>query len=491
MTIPTNLRVPFMAIEFDPSRAFQGASILNYQALVMVQKTASGSSPELTLERILSADEAGEKYGLGSQGHRMFEKWFKNNKFTDVFGVAIDDLAAGVAATGTIAITGPATADGILSLFINGRLIQVGVVDTDTETEIGDAVDLAIAAATYLPVTSSNAAGTVTFIAKNKGLNGDDIDIQVNFNDGEALPAGIGITIVAMGGVVSGAGNPDIEEILDILGDEWYNVIVVPWTDSTNMVALETELADRFGPTRQIDGEAFISFKGSLADLATFGNGRNSPSVSCPNAHSIPNATEEMAAAVAAQHATEASIDPARPFQTLPLFGIVPPKVVDRFTLVERNSLLFDGISTYRVDSGGVVRIEGSITMYQKNALDAADIAYLQMTTLFTLMYLRWDFRTTILTKYPRAKLADDGVRIAAGQQVITPKIGKAEAVSKFRAWELQGLVENIDQFKTDLICVRDENNPNRLNWLLPPDLMNQFIVGATQLQFLLQTPTT
>ena len=72
----------------------------------------------------------------------------------------------------------------------------------------------------------------------------------------------------------------------------------------------------------------------------------------------------------------------------------------------------------------------------------------------------------------------------------MTPSIGKAEAIAKFRAWELQGLVENIDQFKNDLVVERDPNNPNRLNFLLPPDLINQFIVGGTTIQFLLQSPT-
>lgn len=487
MSIPTNLRIPFMAVEFDPSRAFQGASILNYKALVMGQKMAGGTIEELTLKRVTSKDQAATYFGVGSQLARMFESWFKNNQFTEVYGIALDDLAAGVLATGTVTITGTATADGILSLFINGKLVQVAVTTDDTETDVGDAIDAAIVLADFLPVTSSNSGGAVTFTAKNKGENGNDIDIQVNFNEGEVTPAGLTVVIVAMAG---GAGNPDIQEILDILGDEWYNVFACAWNDSTNLVALETELADRFGAMRMIDGEAFISKKGSLSDLSTFGDARNSPHIACPNAHSLPNSIEEMAAASAGQHASEGSIDPARPFQTLPLNGIVPPKVVDRFTNVENNGLLFDGISTYTVDSGGVVRVGGSITMYQKNAQDAEDIAYLQVTTLLTLMYLRWDFRTYIVTKYPRAKLADDGVRVASGQQVITPKIGKAEAVTKFRAWELQGLVENIAQFKNDLVCERDANNPNRLNWLLPPDLMNQFIVGAAQMQFLLQSPT-
>jgi len=157
--------------------------------------------------------------------------------------------------------------------------------------------------------------------------------------------------------------------------------------------------------------------------------------------------------------------------------------------MTENNSLLYDGISTFTVDSGSVVRIQRAISMYQKNGVGADDIAYLDVNTLLTLMYMRYDFRNTILTKYPRAKLADDGVRVGPGQQVMTPKLGKAEAIAIFRRWEYLGLAENITQFKNDLQCVRSISDPNRLEWILPPDLINQFIVGAAQIQFLLQSP--
>ena len=485
--IPSNLRVPFVAVEFDPSRAFQGASILNYQALLIGQKTSGGSKTELVLDRITSADQAASYYGAGSQLHRMFIKWFQNNTFTEVYGMAIDDADAGVLATGTATVSGSATADGTVALMINGTLINAAVADLDDATAIGDSIAAAINADINLPVTAANVTGTVTFTSKNKGLNANDIDIQLNFNDGEVLPAGVSVTLV---GMASGATNPDVSEIIALLGDEWYNVIVMPWTDATNLIAVEIEMANRFTAMRMIDGVVFVGKTGTLGELASFGNTRNSPHVSCMNCHKLLTTPEEFAAGTAGQLASAASVDPARPFQTLPINGIVAPKVVDRFTIEERNSLLFDGISTYKVDSGGVVRIERAITMYQKNVQDAPDIAYLDTNTMFTLMYLRWDFRTTIQTRYPRAKLADDGVRVASGQQIITPKIGKAEAISKFRAWELQGLVENIDQFKNDLQCYRSLGDPNRLEWVLPPDLMNQFRVGSTLLQFLLQSPT-
>jgi phage tail sheath gpL-like len=100
------------------------------------------------------------------------------------------------------------------------------------------------------------------------------------------------------------------------------------------------------------------------------------------------------------------------------------------------------------------------------------------------LLYLRYSFRNRILQRYPRHKLASDGTRYGAGQAVITPLLGKAEAIAWFREMEELGLVENFDSFKTNLVVERNGSDVNRLDFLLPPDLINQFIVGAVKLQF-------
>lgn len=487
MTIPTNLRAPILAVGFDSSRAFQGPALLEYQSLLIGGRTTGGTVAELIISRITSADEAGEKFGVGSQLHNMAERWFQNNKFTPTYMVALDDDVAGVPATGTVTFTGTATAAGTIYLYVGGRRITAAVAVDDAAADVATTVAAAVTAATSLPVLPTPAAGVVTLDAKNDGEPGNDIDVRLNYNEGEELPAGITAAIVAM---ASGATNPDIQSVIDILGDAWYNIIVAPYVDATNLTAIETELADRFGATEMIDGVYFAAKDDTLGNLATFGNGRNSPHVEAAEATDVISTPYELAAAIAGQVAAEGAADPARPFQTLALQGIVPAPITERFTYTERNSLLFDGIATVQVDQAGVVRIERCITMYQLNDASAADIAYLNVNTLLTLMYIRYDWRAHILTKYPRAKLADDGVRAAPGQSIMTPKIGKAEALAKFRQWEELGLVENFDQFKNDLTCVRSSTDPDRLEWVLPPDLVNQFRVGGSVIQFLLQSPT-
>jgi len=198
-----------------------------------------------------------------------------------------------------------------------------------------------------------------------------------------------------------------------------------------------------------------------------------------------PSAPWEWSAAYAGNIAKSGQADPARPFQTLPLLSILAPTEAEQFTLTERNNLLFDGIATYKVTANQPV-IERAITTFQTNAAGAADTSYLDVNTLLTLSYLRFSFRNRMATKYSRHKLANDGTRFGPGQLVITPLIGKAEAVALFAEWEEAGLVEGLDQFKRDLIVERNSVDVNRLDFLLPPDLINQLRVVGAVIQFLL-----
>src|SRR5690242_14495109 len=115
MTIPSNLRVPLFAVEFDNSQANQGPAQLAYLAMLLGQKTNSGTGTADTVYDVTSADQVRVLAGRGSLAHRMAIKWFKINKFTKTRVAILADNGAGTAATGTVAITGTATAAGTLT----------------------------------------------------------------------------------------------------------------------------------------------------------------------------------------------------------------------------------------------------------------------------------------------------------------------------------------------------------------------------------------
>ncbi len=153
--------------------------------------------------------------------------------------------------------------------------------------------------------------------------------------------------------------------------------------------------------------------------------------------------------------------------------GIAPAPAGERFTLTERQSLLTHGIATASY-SGGAQRIERGITSYQRNAFDQSDDSYLDSESLHQSAYVISYLKSVITSKYGRHKLANDGTRFGAGQAIVTPNVIRGELMASYYALERLGIVENADAFAQYLVVERSATNPNRLNVLFPPDLVNQ-----------------
>ncbi|MGH7027379.1 phage tail sheath subtilisin-like domain-containing protein [Brevundimonas sp.] len=480
-SIPLDLRTPGQYLEFDASRARSGAGVQPQRVLVVGQKLAAGLANAGQPTRIATADQAVQQFGRGSMLALMFAAFLTANSTAEAWGLALADNAAGVAATKTVTVSGPATAAGIVNLYVAGVRVQAAVAAADTATVVATALADAINDNPDLPVTAASAAAVVTLTCRHKGAAGEALDVRVNYRSGETLPAGLAVAVAAG---ATGAGNPDMAAVFTAIGDDWFNTFVNPYTDTANLDLIDAELAERFGPLKMIDGFSYSFSAGTFGALTALGSTRNGPHVSIGGLKGSPTWSPVIAAAYAGVVSYHGAIDPARPFQTLPLPGVLAPTVNDRFTREERDLLLREGISTFTVDAGGQVLIERPITTYQTNAFGLPDTAYLDVNTLLTLSYLRWSMRARIATKYGRHKLANDGTLYGSGQAIVTPKVIKAELISLFREWETAGLVENLPQFIADLIVQRDPNDPNRLNALIPPDLVNQFRVFAGQVQF-------
>lgn len=480
--IPNNKLVPFFYSEFNNKSAV-GSQAQSYKSLLVGQKLAAGSAAANTIQRITSESEADAKFGKGSMLARMFKAFKKNDRTTDLYCMPVADNAAGVAATGSLTVTGPATKAGTIVLYLGGQRITVGVALNDTATAIATAIAAAIEANAELPVSATSNLGVVTLTYKHKGEVGNSIDIRLNHYMGEELPAGVAIAIVAM---ADGAGNPDMAPVIAALGTTQYNIIGFPYLDLANLNLMQDELVKRWGPMYQIEGFLIGATNKNFADTTTLMTGRNSYLETIANCFGCPTAPYEIASMIAAQVSLAGAIDPARPFQTLELVGAMAPKEADQFDSFERELLLKDGCATLMFSEDGKVRIERLVLSYTKNEFGADDPSYRDLNTVLTLSYIRWDQRNYFLRKYPRHKLAKDGGNYGVGQPVMTPKLYKAELLTLFRAWESKALVENVEQFMADLVVEIDANDKNRINSLCKPDLVNQLMVHANQIAFIL-----
>jgi phage tail sheath gpL-like len=473
-----------MGISFDASNAFSGSALMPVTGLITGQMTASGTGSADTKYLVSSADEVAELGGFGSQIHRMAIRWFANNNITTTYIIMQAD-GAGTAATQPITMSGTATKVGSMKLYIAGTRIETAVAVGDTFDQIAAQMVIDINADTDLPVTAAYVTPTLTLTVKNKGLSCGDLDVRFNWAAGEAFPAGVTPTV---GAKVAGTVDPDAQDVLDAIGETWFNVIAHQFTDATNIALIQDYATAQNGPMVQKEGVWYSFLRDTRANMITYGADtatHNNQFVVVGPAYQRLESTYELAAGYAAAVAKSIMDDVAVPLHRMSLAGFRTLDENDLWTAVERNQLATNAITTL-TDANGV-QTESTVTMYLKNSAGASDPAYQFQNTIFILMELRYTFNQWILGKYPRAKLADNADVIEEGQQVMTPTVGKAEAIAWFKVKEREGKVENLALFTEQLVVRRDTTNVNRLEWLLPPDLMNQFIVGSGDMQFQLQ----
>lgn len=480
--IPASIRVPLAYMEFDSSNAVTGTPVNPYRLLVIGQRLASGVHAALSPIRVTSADQAATLFGVGSMLHAMFTAIKAADGYTETWALAADDASSGQKATSTVTLSGVTTKSGTLYLYVAGRSIACAVVAGEELTVTATRLAAAVNADLTLPVSASATAKVVTLTCKWAGLTGNTLDARVGLF-GEPMPSGLAVACTVFTG---GTADPDMDEIISALGDDQWHGIACPYTDSASLRALTAELDSRWGPLRQMESIAYLAYRGTHGETAAFGDGGNSQLVTCMGTGNAPQPPYIWAAVNSVVATASLERDSARPLQTLTLPGIIPPAREERWTMEERNLLLHDGIATYMVQAGDVVAIERQVTMYQTNSWGMPDTSYLDINTPATLGYIRYATRARILQKYPRHKLASDGTRFGPGQAIVTPSVIRGELLALYRELEEAGIVENFDAFKRDLLVERSGNDRNRVDVMMPPDLVNQFRVLAIVNRFIL-----
>ena len=485
-TIDPNIRVPLFYAEMDNSQANSFSQ--NQKSLLIGQKTVAGKAEADIPLLVTSLEQARQLFGTHSMLARMYEVYRNIDTFGEVWCLPVDDSESGAVAKGTITVTGTAHVAGTLFLRIAGRPVRVGITKGMDAIRVATALAETINESLYLPVTATSDEAVVTLTAIHKGEDGNSIRIFQNYAGaagGEQTPDGLMLSITAMTG---GSGNPELSGAVVNMGDELYDFIGHPYTDTANLDTMQLIMNDtsgRWSYLKQIYGHCYTARLGTVSELNAFGKTRNDQHHTIAGIEPAnPVTVSEYAAAYMARNAVFLRADPARPTQTGELNGILAAKPEDRFITEERQVLLNCGLATSYIAAGGVPCVERAITTYQKNKYGDPDTSYLDSETMFVSMTVLRRLRTLITSKYGRHKLANDGTQFGAGQAIVTPKIIRSELIAEYARMEEGGLVENAALFAKYLIVERDSDNPNRVNVLFPPDYVNQLRALALLNQF-------
>jgi phage tail sheath gpL-like len=509
--IPQNMRTPGTYIEIDNSRALKGLIQNPHKVLIVGQKLGSSGTAAFDTLMAISRDSLADGFfGQGSILARMCNKFKENNPNTELYAMAIGSGVGGTAAEATIDFSGAmvdttASKDYTYYFMVNGQEIEVDITSNMSGGAIvSHIVSLVNSYYSWLPVNAAVGAsrGRLVLSAKCSGTLGNYISIIENYY-GTQIPSCFSWSAAVAGftkgsGVAGaksfftsftgGATDPTLADVWAVIDNEQFHYIIQPYTATAQLAEIEGELEDRFLPLNDLQGHGFTAICESYAGLTSTGNARNSPHNTIIGAQNAPNTSEEWAAALGAVAAWNLNNDPARPLHYLKLKGILPPLLSDRFTRAERDILLYDGIATWIVDSGGNVLIERCITTYQKTAFGSLDPSYLDIQTLATLGEIRYQYKSRMATRFiiPRFKLADNNFPVQPGSNVVTPNVVKQETIALFTMLRDRGLIENLDEFIENLVVERDTTDVNRINCLLSPDLINQFRILAGNIQFIL-----
>lgn len=523
--VPANQRIPGIYPEVEGDIPGQPP-----QWTLMIGQSQTGLVPPNAPILVSSVASAVRHFGAGSPLASMVERYLASdpNGTLWVMGYKDSTDVAAKPAKGTITFSGTQTEDGVLHIYVAGRLVSVPVSTTDTVTDIATNVSSAINnyfdanelglkrkkrqfMGVKMPVTATHAAGVVTLTANFMGTMGNHIDVQLNYlgtAGRQEKPDGLVVTIEAIGVTQAGVKDPDITGLSALLGDTQYDFIVQPWTDDATgaLPLFKDMMADdvgRWSPSRRVYGHVFTArqFVGNGSTAVDFGvaqNDRHLTVVAYEN--SSPTPPYDVASSYAGAFAASSRIDPARPTQTLPVHDVLAPQRHQRFSSATRQTLLGCGLALMDYDPDYSCKILRAVTTYQLDVNGSPDIAYRDTETLYTLMAVVRQMTADWGAAFPRAKIVDDevgfgpGINFNAGlpdQPVVTIKSGKAVLIASYsRMANGKGQaiwLTDAESFAKGLILQRNTSDPTRLDALLPIVLASGLRVTAMKVDFALQ----
>jgi phage tail sheath gpL-like len=475
-------------IEFDNSQA--NTATQNQRALLIGQILAGGTAVPNTPVQGYSQAQVNGLCGTNSMLALMYATYRLMDPFGEVWLGPVSDASGGTSATGSVVFTGPATAAGTLALYVMGVSVPVVVSAGDTATVIAGNVAAAITASVGIACTAAAATGTLTLTALHKGLALNDLDVRLNYigvQNGEVTPAGVGVAITPLSG---GATNPTLTTLLANIGTQLFDFIALPYTDPTSLNALQTFLSDasgRWSAEEMQYGHVFAAYNGTYSARTTFGITRNDQHASILGYYGSPTPAWLEAADWCAAHVIRIRVNPAQGLSTQAL-GLLAPPLALRDTPGERNTLLFDGISTFTVDAAGICRIDRTITTYQQNPSGQPDNSYLETNLLFQAMYAARYIAAQLTSQFISAGkiLVSNGTPIGPGSPATTPNAILGAVFGIYAYLSSIFIVQNPQTFARNATAT--VGTKGQVLLYLPLDFTDQVVNIAILAQFIQST---
>lgn len=482
--IPDALLVPGQYQEIDSSLAGSVSDVK--RALMIGTMAASGTATAGKAVQVRSEDKAKSLFGNGSPAAVMAAEFLSHNTTEELYVLPIAEPTAGTKWERSFVIAANSSQSGSVSITVNGTEISAAVSEDATATAVASAVVAAVNGEENCPVEaevvedSENNGASVKFISVVKGVSG-------NYNTVEVVSAAGGVTVTAQDAVL-GTLSPDIKTPLENLGTVRYHYIASEFADNANLKALASELNDRYTALRQIDGRCFVALSGELGDGDTEDTMLHvAQSINCPHIVLVPRGTALQhpalwAAAWCAVLSRRLADDPAANTTDIEIDDLT----ASEFGFDDRQTMLENGICTYRLDSTGTMLVERVVTSYTENSDGARDTSYLDIQVVETVSAIRTKINQEARKRFKTWKLAKTEENFGAGSKVMTPGVWRSFLAELYQSYFIQEVqwCQDFDSYKNSIIVEVKSGSKTRLEYQHRPVLIGQFYIGAGLNQF-------
>lgn len=343
-SIPSNVRRPGAYSEFAFVQAGQSLVPLPLRAVVVAEKTTSGTAALETPVEIFDESDADAKGGQGSLAAILCRTAFAQGKLSgaqpEIWLCPIAEPAGGTAAQETVTITVTIATAGTLIFTVAGRAVIVGVSAGDGANTIATAIKGALdAMKSLIPFTAAVAANVVTLTHTTRGVNGNDAAFAL-----VQTPAGVGCTFAQ---TAPGAGAAVITSAIQALYDQRYHAVAISNHTTTDIAALVLERAASWSYTQRNYRFFFVGERGSLGTAQTLQSVANDYGIVIGAYEQTPSLPGEIAVAdmIAefAREAPNANLDGQR-------VALYPASGAFAFTGPEIESGLNGGLNVHEPD---------------------------------------------------------------------------------------------------------------------------------------------